>query len=59
MKKLKWSVNQCIDILDVSIGEVEHIIPSDVLEATIEYLKDYKEVKNKSTWDMFPESMGR
>ena len=53
------TVDECKDILELAIGEVEYSIPSDVLEDTITYLEKYKELKSDASWDKFPEMMGR
>ena len=53
------TVKECMDILELAIGEVEYSIPSDVLEDTIEYLKKYKKLATEKSWEMFPEKMGR
>ena len=43
-------------ILECAIGEVEAVIPSDVLKQTIAYLSDYEYLKSESSWDKYPES---
>ena len=53
------TVDECSKILEAAIGEVDHIIPSDVLEDTIYYLKQYKKLEVAKSWDDYPESMGR
>ena len=41
MKK-EITVNECKRVLEAAGGEVEAIIPDEVLEATIRYLDEYK-----------------
>ena len=52
------TVDECKKILELAIGEVDHVIPADVLEATIYYLEDYEKVKSKLGWIKYPERMG-
>jgi len=52
----KWSIVEVKSILECAIGEVEAVIPSDVLEQTIAYLSDYEHLKSESSWDKYPES---
>ena len=56
---MKVSIETTISILEASIGEIEHIIPSEVLESAIEYLKSYQEIKTVQGWIDYPEAMGR
>ena len=53
------SVDECISILEMAIGEAEHILPSEVIEDIMEYLRDYKRMKTAKSWDEYPECMGR
>lgn len=53
------TIKECEDILEIAIGEVDYAIPSDVLEDTIEYLREYEKTKSERSWRDFPECMGR
>lgn len=52
-------LDECKSILECAIGEVDYMIPSDVLEDTLEYLDELKKLRLKESYDEFPESMGR
>lgn len=56
---MKISVEEVISVLEAGVGEAELVIPSDVLEAAVEFLKDYEEIKTAESWREFPEEMGR
>lgn len=56
MTKIK--IEEVINVLEAGVGEAEHVIPSEVLESAIEYLKDYKNMKVAESWREFPENMG-
>lgn len=56
MAKIK--IEEVISVLEAGVGEVEHVIPSEVLESAIEYLKDYENMKVAESWREFPEEMG-
>ena len=47
------------DILELAVGEVDYVIPSDVLEDCITYLDDYERMKSAQSWADYPENMGR
>ena len=51
----KWSIDECINILETAIGEVEHSIPNDVLEQTICYLTEYQNMKLEVSYDKYPD----
>lgn len=55
----KIEINEVINVLETAIGEVECIIPSEILESAVEYLKEYEDLKSVESWREFPESMGR
>lgn len=57
MPKIK--IEEVISILEAGIGEAEHVIPSEVLESAIEYLKDYEQAKIALSWAECYEDMGR
>ena len=56
MAKIK--IEEVISVLEAGVGEAEHVIPSEVLESAIEYLKDYEAMKVADSWREFPEEMG-
>ena len=56
---MKIPVEEVISVLEAGIGEAEHVIPSDILEAAVEYLKDYEELKTAESWRESPEEMER
>lgn len=45
MKMAKFKLEEVISALEADVGEDEHVIPSDMLESVIEYLKDYEQTK--------------
>lgn len=53
------TVDECISILEIAEGEINHVIPDDVLGDTIQYLEEYKKLKSNADWDKYPECMGR
>ena len=55
----KIEIEEVINVLEAAIGEVECIIPSEILESAVEYLKEYEDLKSVESWRKFPESMGR
>lgn len=57
MAKIK--IEEVISVLEAGIGEAEHVIPSDVLESAVEYLKDYEQAKIALSWAGCYEDMGR
>ena len=57
MAKIK--IEEVISVLEAGVGEAEHVIPSDVLESVIEYLKDYEQAKIALSWSGCYEDMGR
>jgi hypothetical protein len=42
------SVDECISVLEVAIGEAESILPEAVLRKTIEYLKVCKQIQGRN-----------
>lgn len=58
MKTTKIKIEEVISVLEAGVGEAEHVIPSEVLESAIEYLKDYEDMKAVESWREFPEGMG-
>ena len=55
----KIEINEVMNVLEAAIGETECVIPSQVLESALEYLKEYKDLKSVESWREFPECMGR
>ena len=55
----KIEINEVMNVLEAAIGETECVIPSQVLESAVEYLKEYEDLKSVESWRKFPESMGR
>lgn len=53
------TIDECKHVLEAAIGEVNVIIPDDVLEWAIFYLKEYERLKIEKSWDDCPERMGR
>lgn len=54
----KIEIKEVMNVLEAAIGEAEYIIPSQILECAVEYLKEYKDLKSVESWREFPESMG-
>ena len=52
-------IDKCKEVLELAIGEVEGIIPDEILESTIQHLEDYQRLKIEKSWDDSPEAMGR
>lgn len=52
----KWTVAEVRSILECAIGEVEAVIPSDVLEQAVAYLTEYENLKSEYSWEKFPEA---
>lgn len=57
MAKIK--IEEVISVLEAGVGEAEHVIPSEVLESAIEYLKDYEQAKIALSWAGCYDDMGR
>ena len=49
--------DECKTILESAIGEVEAVIPDDVLEASIHYIEEYKRLDLEDSFTRFPEAM--
>lgn len=54
----KIEIKEVMNVLETAIGEAEYIIPSQILECAVEYLKEYEDLKSVESWREFPESMG-
>ena len=50
-------VEECKRVLECAIGEAPHVLPDDVIRATLWYLNEYKRLKNILTWDECPENV--
>ena len=55
----KIEIEEVINVLEAAVGEAEYVIPSEILESAVEYLKEYEDLKSVESWRKFPESMGR
>ena len=53
------TVKECKEILELAIGEVDHVVPADVLESTICYLNEFEKLKVEKSWDNYPKQIGR
>ena len=58
----RWSIEECQDILECAIGEVDYHIPEDVIRQTIDYLKELvktqeelSEERSNAMWEKFPD----
>ena len=51
----KYNIAECRDILEMAIGEIEHHIPTDVLEQTIAYLWELEDMRIAESWRKFPD----
>ncbi len=54
----KIEIKEVMNVLEAAIGEAEYIVPSQILECAVEYLKEYEDLKRAESWREFPESMG-
>lgn len=54
----KIEIKEVMNVLEAAIGEAEYIIPSQILECAVEYLKEHEDLKSAESWREFPESMG-
>lgn len=54
----KIEIKEVMNVLEAAIGETEYVIPSQILECAVEYLKEYEDLKRAESWREFPESMG-
>lgn len=55
----KYTIKEVKEILELTIGEVEAHIPTDVIEQTLLYLTEYEKMKIAESWDKYPEEMGK
>ena len=54
-----YTVEEVKEILELAMGEVESLIPSDVIEQMLLYLTEYEDMKIAESWDKYPEEMGK
>lgn len=53
------SVDECKEVLELAKGEAEAIIPSEIIDDTIQHLTDYQKLECEMSWCRNPEGMGR
>lgn len=53
------TVYDCENALELAIGEVNAVIPDEIIEATLRYLDEYKKLEIEKSWIDCPERMGR
>lgn len=54
-----YTVKEVKEILELAMGEVESLIPSDVIEQILLYLTEYEDMKIAKSWEEYPEEMGK
>lgn len=54
-----YTVKEVKEILELAMGEVESLIPSDVIEQMLLYLTEYEDMKIVESWRKYPEEMGK
>ena len=54
-----YTVKEVKEILELAMGEVESLIPSDVIEQMLLYLTEYEDMKIAESWEKYPEEMGK
>lgn len=54
-----YTVKEVKEILELAMGEVESLIPSDVIEQMLLYLTEYENMKIAESWEKYPEEMGK
>lgn len=54
-----YTVKEVKEILELAMGEVESLIPSDVIEQMLLYLTEYENMKIAELWEKYPEEMGK
>ena len=54
-----YTIKEVKEILELAMGEVESLIPSDVIEQMLLYLTEYENMKIAESWEKYPEEMGR
>lgn len=54
-----YTIKEVKEILELAMGEVESLIPSDVIEQMLLYLTEYEDMKIAESWGKYPEEMGK
>lgn len=54
-----YTVKEVKEILELAMGEVESLIPSDVIEQMLLCLTEYEDMKIAESWEKYPEEMGK
>ena len=54
-----YTIKEVKEILELAMGEVESLIPSDVIEQMLLYLTEYEDMKITESWEKYPEEMGK
>lgn len=54
-----YTVKEVKEILELAMGEVESLIPSNVIEQMLLYLTEYEDMKIVESWRKYPEEMGK
>ena len=54
-----YTIKEVKEILELAMGEVESLIPSDVIEQMLLYLTEYENMKIVESWRKYPEEMGK
>ena len=54
-----YTVKEVKEILELAMGEVESLIPSDVIEQMLLYLTEYEDMKIAESWEKYLEEMGK
>ena len=53
------SIDECKQILEVSIDDVRDYIPENVIWSVIHYLDEYRKLEVLQSWRDYPEAMGK
>lgn len=54
-----YTIKEVKEILELAMGEVESLIPSDVIEQMLLYLTEYENMKIAESWEKYPEEIGK
>ena len=54
-----YTIKEVKEILELAMGEVEPLIPSNVIEQILLYLIEHEDMKIAKSWDKYLEEMGR
>lgn len=55
----RYTVKEVKEILELAMGEVESLIPSNVIKQMLLYLTEYEDMKIVESWRKYPEEMGK